>query len=144
MVAKKRRKFKKKVISQALHFQMAQETFENTKLKYKKGKWYLQLSLQPTPFSPFYQIEICKGLYGNFEAWLIGGIKKIDDISFPHIYRIDKTNQRVQLCLYHPKKYEWNKLQTIHTTIIPWVSDWLYYYELWLDDAVWRGGGEHP
>lgn len=42
------------------------------------------------------------------------------------------------------EKAEWNKLQFIHKTIIPWICDWLYYYELWLDDSIWRGGGEHP
>lgn len=144
MAAKRHIRFKKKAISQAQQFLLAKEKFSNARLQFRRGKWYLKLSLQPTAFSPYYPVEITKNGLGYFEVWLVGNIEKIDDPSFPHNYRIDKKNQRVQLCLYHPRKAEWDKLQLIHETIIPWICDWLYYYELWLDDGIWRGGGEHP
>lgn len=144
MVAKKRIKLKRKPISQAIQFKFANEKFENSKVKYINGKWQLMICLQPTPFSPMYPIEITKNAQGNFEVWLVGNIKKIDHPDFPHNYKIDKKEQRVKLCLYHPKKFEWDKFQFIHNTIIPWACEWLYYYELWLDDDIWRGGGEHP
>lgn len=144
MVTKKVIRFKKKAVSQALQFYLAKEKFPNAKLQYSKGKWHLKICLQPTAFSPSYPIEIIRNGRGYYEAWLVGNIKKIDDPSFPHNYKIDKKNQRVRLCLYHPRKAEWNKFQMIHETIIPWICDWLYYYELWQDDGIWRGGGEHP
>ena len=28
-------------------------------------------------------------------------------------------------------------------TIVPWVADWLYYYEVWLFTGEWEGGGIH-
>ncbi len=29
------------------------------------------------------------------------------------------------------------------TEIIPWISEWFYYYENWLVTAKWLGGGIH-
>jgi transposase InsO family protein len=29
-------------------------------------------------------------------------------------------------------------------TIVPWTSLWLFYFEDWLSEGEWRGGGEHP
>ncbi|SJM35583.1 conserved hypothetical protein [Mesorhizobium delmotii] len=29
-------------------------------------------------------------------------------------------------------------------SIVPWTSLWLFYFEDWLTDGEWRGGGEHP
>jgi hypothetical protein len=29
-------------------------------------------------------------------------------------------------------------------TIVPWISEWLMYYELWLSTGEWLGGGIHP
>jgi hypothetical protein len=28
--------------------------------------------------------------------------------------------------------------------IIPWISCWLYFYEVWLATGTWIGGGTHP
>jgi hypothetical protein len=28
-------------------------------------------------------------------------------------------------------------------TVVPWISEWLLYYELWLFTGEWTGGG-HP
>ena len=28
-------------------------------------------------------------------------------------------------------------------TIIPWVYDWLYHYEIWVGTGEWTGGGVH-
>ena len=28
-------------------------------------------------------------------------------------------------------------------TIVPWIADWLYYYEVWLFTGEWEGGGIH-
>lgn len=56
----------------------------------------------------------------------------------PHTYEGDL------LCLYRPKYEEWNPSLLIAETIIPWISEWLYFYEVWLVAGIWLGGGEHP
>lgn len=92
--------------------------------------------LQPTPFSKKYEIKI------NYEAGKISiyvlnpkldiceGQKKL-----PHIYNAKKQ----QLCLFFK---EWNGGMFIIDTIIPWTSEWLYFYEIWLvNGGIWLGGG---
>jgi hypothetical protein len=32
----------------------------------------------------------------------------------------------------------------ISDTIIPWISEWLYYFEFWCITGEWYGGGKHP
>jgi hypothetical protein len=56
----------------------------------------------------------------------------------PHLYNDNS------LCLYRPKYYEFKRKDYLSDTIIPWISLWLYYYELWLVTEKWLGGGEHP
>ena len=38
-------------------------------------------------------------------------------------------------------RYVINRKDLISDTIIPWVADWLLYYELWLATGEWLGGG---
>ena len=56
----------------------------------------------------------------------------------PHVYDTDKQH----LCIYHRPSREWNASHKI-TEIVPWISEWFYYYENWLVTAKWLGGGIH-
>ena len=56
----------------------------------------------------------------------------------PHVYNTDKQH----LCIYHRPSEERNASHKI-TEIIPWISEWFYYYENWLVTAKWLGGGIH-
>jgi hypothetical protein len=58
---------------------------------------------------------------------------KIDYNSKIHVYD-DKS-----LCLYYPKEDPWNNKKHLYDTIIPWVSEWLVYYELFLLTGKWLG-----
>ena len=64
---------------------------------------------------------------------LIPGAAKL-----PHVYPGDK------LCLHYPGYHEWTKKMYIADKIIPWISLWLFYYELWHATEEWQGGGIHP
>lgn len=55
----------------------------------------------------------------------------------PHLYK----EQR--LCLYFPKAHEWDASMPLATTIVPWASEWLLHYEVWLATGDWTGGGTH-
>lgn len=135
---------RKKRLTPIQQFLLVRQYFSGTKIANKQGRLHLYITLQPTPFSPNYPIEIIGSSYGKYDVWLIGNIQKIDDPNFPHKYEVDKKNNRVRLCLYHPSRNEWERDQEVYNTLIPWTCEWLYYYELWLDDGKWRGGGEHP
>ncbi len=32
----------------------------------------------------------------------------------------------------------------IALTIMPWISQWLYFYEAWVSTGKWFGKGTHP
>ena len=56
----------------------------------------------------------------------------------PHVYPGNK------LCLYLPHTGEWTPDMSLPHTILPWISEWLFYYELWHATGQWFGGGVEP
>ena len=54
-------------------------------------------------------------------------------MELPHTFPGDK------LCLHLPG--EWSPKMYISHTTIPWTSEWLFYYEIWLISGSWDGGG---
>lgn len=45
-------------------------------------------------------------------------------VALPHVYPGGR------LCLYYPGRWNHNKL--LAYTVVPWISEWLLHYELWL------------
>jgi hypothetical protein len=56
----------------------------------------------------------------------------------PHVYPSDK------LCLYTPSNQEWTPDLSLPHTIVPWIAEWLFYYEVWHVTGEWLGGGTEP
>ena len=57
----------------------------------------------------------------------------------PHTYPGDRP------CLFFPPdESEWSSSKIIAQTIVPWLTEWLFYYEAWLSTGTWQGGGVHP
>jgi hypothetical protein len=56
----------------------------------------------------------------------------------PHVYPGDR------LCLYLPGTGEWSPDMSLAHTIVPWASEWLFFYETWRVLGVWLGGGVEP
>ncbi len=98
--------------------------------------------LRPTPLSKLYSIKI-KLEKGKVEVFVIEPVKLErypGKTLLPHVYSTPKQ----KLCLYFPDGKEWNKGKLLVDTIIPWASEWLYFYEIWLITGNWFGGGtEH-
>lgn len=98
--------------------------------------------LTPTPLSASYKIRMVytwnktPNVYVTSPKLALAKGKKL----LPHVYSTPKQH----LCLYNKKSREWGKHMPLVKTIIPWASDWLQFYELWLVTGVWQGGGiEH-
>ncbi|WP_370217316.1 hypothetical protein [Kitasatospora sp. GAS1066B] len=53
--------------------------------------------------------------------------------ALPHVY------PGGDLCLYLPG--EWKENMLLAHTILPWTSEWLLHYELWLVTGRWAGSG---
>ncbi len=56
----------------------------------------------------------------------------------PHVYEDGQKD----ICVHRPE--EWNKSMSIALTIMPWISQWLYFYEAWVLTGKWLGKGTHP
>jgi hypothetical protein len=65
-----------------------------------------------------------------------------DGKRLPHVYK--HAGSSTLLCLYLPGSGEWNSNKFLADTFVPWTVEWLKFFELWLVDGEWRGGGRHP
>jgi hypothetical protein len=98
--------------------------------------------IKPSPLSDNYKIQLIyqtgKGIEvfvkEPFPLKLAEGKKTL-----PHVYSTEKQ----RLCLYFPTSREWNYGQLYTDTIIPWTSEWLIHYEIWVATGEWFGGGIH-
>lgn len=122
---------------------LIREKFKSVKIKFNKAYLTVKMELKPSGFSPIYPITIEYHKKENIKVW-VGNLKRLDDPKFPHNYGKNEEKKSALVCLYHPKKGEWNTNESIAETIVPWISEWLFYYELWLATGKWLGGGEHP
>lgn len=108
--------------------------------------------LQPTPLSRDYLVVIKYTLskspvciIKDPDLFALAEGKKI-----PHTYKNQTGIKGIQLCLYLPelkrknKVSEWQPTMCLADTFLPWASIWLFYFECWLTNGIWDGGGvEH-
>jgi hypothetical protein len=108
----------------------------------RRGKLVWDFQAQPTPLSRLYDVRLEYAadvlpstivLAPDLDA-LAGGKK------LPHVY----AQKPPRLCLYLPRAGEWGPHMRLDTTIVPWATLWLYYFEDWLFTGEWKGGGVHP
>ncbi len=61
-----------------------------------------------------------------------------------HTYRWERPPAFPRLCVYDPLTDEWTPEKSIADVLMPMIIKWLIFYEDWVIDGVWRGGGRHP
>lgn len=108
--------------------------------QYQPNGFSAKAVIQPAPLSDSYTVRITyyqdclpvvTVLYNQLKSRELGG-------------KIKHTYRDGSLCLYYPKAREWTPIDLISETIVPWISVWLYYYEIWYATGRWLGGGiEH-
>ena len=97
-------------------------------------------SLTPSPLSQTYRIQLEYHHKEGLKVFVLeprplrlAKGKKV----LPHVY----STPAQQLCLYYPDGMEWNRSMLYTRTIIPWTSEWLAHYEVWVVTGRWHGGG---
>jgi len=98
--------------------------------------------LQPTHLSPKYLIKIVYQHETHPNVYVLEpkpltlaeGKTKLE-----HVYDTNKQH----LCIYYRRAKEWDETKFIADTIIPWTSEWLFHYEIWVTTGTWHGGGIH-
>jgi hypothetical protein len=102
-----------------------------------RGRLVWAVEVQPSPLSVTYTVGFEYRVGRDPRVTVIDPpLKRCDDEPLPHVYGND------DLCLYYNEFDEMKDL--IVDTVVPWVSEWLYHYELWLTTGDWYGGGIHP
>lgn len=93
------------------------------------------VELQPNPSSRPYTVRIKYRIGGVPEVHVLTPTLRLhpDAEGLPHTYPGNR------LCLHLPG--EWQPTMFITHTTVPWTSEWLLYYEIWLITGRWNGGG---
>lgn len=129
---------KPKVLSVPTQLTKILKEYENIKYyNIINGTMVVVLQINPTKLSRIYDVKI-KYKVGKKPIINILNLEIDKEIKLPHTY----TNN--ELCLYYPRNKEWTKYMYLSDTIIPWISEWLYFYQVWEITGEWYGGGIHP
>lgn len=115
--------------------------FPNAKIESKSNKeCSIIIKLQPSIVSKKYDVRI---VFTKLKVSVYIINEKLKTASnrdkLPHVF----SHKEQKLCLYEFDENKWTPNQSIASTIIPWASEWLYYYEFWLIDGEWHGGGHN-
>lgn len=96
-----------------------------------------ELQVQTAEASRLYHVRLAYRLGERPQVWVVDPPLKSRDgsTSIPHMY----SQTQGEICLHLPE--EWDCSMWITEMIIPWISDWLFHYELWLAGGEWLGGG---
>ena len=94
--------------------------------------------LQPSPLSENYLIRLRFRTGWNPETRVVSPELKVREgfKDLPHI------NPDGSLCLH--VMGDWQPWMHVADYIVPWVSTWLCFYEVWYATGNWFGGGTHP
>lgn len=87
--------------------------------------------IKPTSSSINYAFLIDYNYLGSPKTYITDPNIKYD--SKIHLYK-DKS-----LCLYDCREDPWNHTKHISDTIIPWISEWIVYYEIYKLTGIWIG-----
>lgn len=99
--------------------------------------------ITPSPNSSAYTIKVTYSYKDGVKVYVVTPKPlplAIGKDRLPHVY----SHEEQRLCLYYPDGKEWHSSKYLVHTIFPWVSEWLFYYELWIVTGEWLGGGKHP
>lgn len=94
-------------------------------------------TITPTPLSRAYHVSITYRMRQYPEVRVSApALETRPAESIPHLF------SNATLCLH--LEDEWSPKMLIVRTTVPWTSEWLLNYELWLATGRWYGSGEWP
>lgn len=126
-----------KIISDLIQIKEFKQILPNFSISGKSPNLMIYGNLKPSDNSNVYKIKIDYKLKNSFPKVFV--IKPLlnDNEIIPHLFKDGS------LCLFHYSKFNWGLEKSIVHEIIPRISLWLHYYELWLNHGVWFGD-EYP
>jgi len=94
--------------------------------------------LRPTWLSDNYTIELLYRIPDRPRVRVIRPTLRL----LPGHSRVKHTFKDNELCLY--TQGDWRPDLPISSHMVPWISEWLSFYEDWLATGEWLGGGHEP
>lgn len=137
---KGKRSLSRKGFSAKMQLEKILEFFPNVKkIKNAGNSFEIQIKVKPSSLGKEYEVKLTFDKQAGVKVYIVNEILKIahNRTKLPHVY----SSKEQRLCLYSPSKEEWTKEKLIASTIIPWISKWLFFYEIWLVNGEWLGGG---
>jgi hypothetical protein len=93
--------------------------------------------IQPSPMCSTYDVEVHYRTGTWPKAFVLD--PKLQPLEpggrIPHSY----GNARP--CLFYPSRHAWRSDMKLADTVIPWLSLWMAFYEMWHATGEWYGGG---
>jgi len=135
MVANKKHK-----IPQAIQAHKLQSYFPDSKCLVRNNILTWKGYLQPMDLGLKYLIKVIYQREKHPNVYVLDPKPLVlaqGETKLKHVY----NTKRQHLCLYYGK--EWDETKLIAETIIPWTSEWLLHYEIWVATGTWHGGGIH-
>jgi hypothetical protein len=130
---------KQKAINLAFQQLALRRQFPNGRCWINRSELTWVGTLTPCQLTLSYVVRLRYKLNGSPRVDILDpGLQRRDGQKAPHLYEGDL------LCLYLPRTGEWDRSMLLGNTIIPWASEWLLHYEIWLATGEWCGGGMHP
>lgn len=118
-------------------------SFPSARCEIIKGKLWWLGKIKPSPLSKEYTVLMTYKMWEVPQVWVVGNeLECLDSCDFPHYYEIKEKDEMVRICLY--RYDEFSPYKVLSKTIVPWIVEWLYFYEIWLATGEWCGGGQHP
>lgn len=111
--------------------------FPEFRCAYSKRRLTCVGDVRPTPVCATYTVKI---EYEPGKEPRVFILKPDIDLSAKiHIY------SNGSLCLYHPIETPWKHTDNLHEKIVPWIHEWILFYELFLLEGKWLGkSAPHP
>lgn len=117
------------VVQQAIRLKLKFPTERQPDVKPGRLTW--SITLQPTPMSVRYTAHLRYEHRRRPHVTIVSpDLQTRPDQPLPHVYPGD------ELCLYYGDEFDGAK-DFIANTIVPWTSEWLMYYEMWLTTGEW-------
>lgn len=99
----------------------------------KANRLVWSVSLQPTPMSVRYTVQIRYQHRKRPKVNVLNpALETRPGEPMPHVY------PGKELCLYYDDEFVGTE-NFIADTIVPWTSEWLYFYETWMTTGIWLG-----
>ena len=128
-----------KKINLAIQLHHLKRLFPQSYVHIQRNCLVWQGDLMPTVLSQAYTVRLS---YKLAKSPQVNVLKP--ELTIPEGKRPPHTYSGKRLCLYYPGIGDWRGDMLLAETIVPWISEWLYYYEIWLVTGEWYGGGIHP